>query len=512
MDPANPPGGSESSEDAKGFTEVVKGSMEGVKVIRDEEKKIAESTVGAIRSEQLTEGVKVVRSEQVTEGEEDIRLEQIKEGEKVIRSEKTTEGEKVIRSEQITEGVKVNRMVREDQSWISIAEDKKQLKKHDVAVTMKDGKHLVEIPDAILENPTHLWEDFVVGKFLDQAPHVAKVHMVLNKIWKYGDETAKVEVYEVNPTTMRFKVPNPKTREKIIRRGMWNVVGVPMIVSKWTPKSEEEKQEEESIPMWVHLEKVPLNMFSWEALSFITSTVGSPVKLHPETSSCSNLEVAKVFVKVDVSKVLPREITFSKGGSEFTVQYYYPWLPSRCKCCEKWGHNESVCKIKKRGEGMGQSREKERKEMEVVREEKSIRDGIEKETDAEFFKKGSDIGKERVTREEGNSWSLISPAKAGRTQTPTLVKSAEILISASKFSVLEEEEVEEGELVEVGDKLMEEELKEDEERNESALLEESIFDQQEKDKEKTGMKKGLKRGRKPKTQNQKSIRVSQRNH
>ena len=97
-----------------------------------------------------------------------------------------------------------------------------------------------------------------------------------------------------------------------------------MIVSKWTPRSEEEKQEEVSIPMWVHVEKVPLHMYSWEGISFVTSTVGFPVKLHPETVACTNLEVAKVFVNVDVSKVLPKHITFTKEGKQFTVDYYYP--------------------------------------------------------------------------------------------------------------------------------------------------------------------------------------------
>ena len=192
-----------------------------------------------------------------------------------------------------------------------------------------------------------------------------------------------------------------------------------MIVSKWTPKSEEEKQEEESIPMWVHLEKVPLNMFSWEALSFITSTVGFLVKLHPETSSCTNLEVAKVFVKVDVSKVLPREITFSKGGSEFTLKYYYPWLPSRCKLCEKWGHNESVCRMKGKGEAMVQSKGKETKETDVVKEDINQQEGIEKKVYSKNRGKDKDIDKGGDVRTEGNSWSLVSPAKIGRSQTPT---------------------------------------------------------------------------------------------
>lgn len=219
-------------------------------------------------------------------------------------------------------------------SWVQVAHEKKSLRKHKVEVIEKDGIHTVEIPDEIIENAMPLWEDFVVGKFLDLAPHIAKVHKALNKIWKYGDESTKVDVYEVNATTMRFKVSNPKAREKIIRRGMWNIAGVPMVVTKWTPTVESEKQEDDAIPMWVHLEKVPLHMYSWEGLSFVTSPVGFPVKLHQETVACTNLEEAKVFVKVDTSKVLPKEITFTKEGKQFTVKYYYPWLPTRCNMCE----------------------------------------------------------------------------------------------------------------------------------------------------------------------------------
>lgn len=90
-------------------------------------------------------------------------------------------------------------------------------------------------------------------------------------------------------------------------------------------------------------------MYSWDGLSFFTITVGVPVKLHPETIACTNLEEAKVFVNVDVSKVLPKEITFIKEGKQFTIAYYYPLLPARCKFCEKWGHGKSVCAMKGKG-------------------------------------------------------------------------------------------------------------------------------------------------------------------
>lgn len=88
-------------------------------------------------------------------------------------------------------------------SWVEVAQTKKVLKRYEVEVSNQDGIHMVEIPDEILENSTPLWDDFVVGKFLDLAPHVAKVHMVMNKIWKYGDTAAKIEVYEVNATIIQ---------------------------------------------------------------------------------------------------------------------------------------------------------------------------------------------------------------------------------------------------------------------------------------------------------------------
>lgn len=88
-------------------------------------------------------------------------------------------------------------------------------------------------------------------------------------------------------------------------------------------------------------------MFLWEALSFMTSAVGHPERLHPDTLACTSFEVAKVLVNVDVSKVLPKAINFSKNGTEFTAEFIYLWLPSRCNLCDKWGHVENVCVMNK---------------------------------------------------------------------------------------------------------------------------------------------------------------------
>ena len=95
----------------------------------------------------------------------------------------------VVRVEDLAdqEEVEVDKKVLGSKSWVSAVKDKRVLQKYDIDVSVKDGKHTVEVPDEVISDSTSLWEDFIVGKFLDLAPHVAKVHMVLNKIWSYGE-------------------------------------------------------------------------------------------------------------------------------------------------------------------------------------------------------------------------------------------------------------------------------------------------------------------------------------
>lgn len=225
-----------------------------------------------------------------------------------------------------------------------------------------------------------------------------------------------------------------------------------MVVTKWTPQTEEE----EAIPMWVHVKGVPLHMYAWEGLSFVISVMGFPVKLHPETIACTNFEVAKVFVNVDVSKVLPKEIKFSKNGKEFVADFHFPWLPTRCNICDKWGHGEKVCtqKVKDKEQASPSkdtARENKEKlvtsQMEVVVntvvEEQREEVEVEKE-DNTALKEGNE------TVDDANNWARVSPAKVGRSpMRPDQRKYTEdFQISASKVSVLSVEDGEEGEIME----------------------------------------------------------------
>lgn len=226
--------------------------------------------------------------------------------------------------------VKNSSLEVKNSSWVSMAQSGSVLTEHVLKYGLEEGREFIEVPDGVLENMVPLWDDLVEGKFMDTAPHVAKIHMIVNKIWPLGNQSIKIEVYEVDSTTFKFRIKDANTRARILRRGMWNIANIPMVVSKWSPAEEEEEAEITAIPMWVVIKNVPRKIFSWKGLGFIASAVGKPKRLHPDTLLCKSFEEAKVFVDADVTKELPKTHHFkSKLGVEADVTFEYPWLPPK---------------------------------------------------------------------------------------------------------------------------------------------------------------------------------------
>lgn len=121
-----------------------------------------------------------------------------------------------------------------------------------------------------------------------------------------------------------------------------------MVVTKWSPIAEEEQPEMTSIPLWVIVKNVPHRLFSWEGLSVLTSPLGKPQRLHPDTEACKIFEEAKVFVEVDLTKKLPKCFSFtSDHGVNTVVEYIFPRLPPRYSACSKWVHVSKDCVISK---------------------------------------------------------------------------------------------------------------------------------------------------------------------
>lgn len=314
-------------------------------------------------------------------------------------------------------------------SWVTEAKQNKVLKKYDLDISSSEGNQSVDVPSAIVDEANLLWDDFVITRFMETAPHVAKVHDILNKIWAFGDKLQKKVVYEMDEVTMKIRVPNEAIREKVIRRGIWNIAGVPIVVSKWSLVKDDSKAR--LTPLWVHLKQVPMNMYSWEGLSFIASAAGIPDKLHPETIGCTNLEIAKICVTADLSKQLLRKINFKIQGVQTLVEFTYSWLPSKCSACGKWGHSEKVCSVNKINKD--EEKETQPSEIEVHEEElETIELGEQSKKREELIVDAKE--KEDVTNEP---WKKVSAEKVGKSPLKPVLQFGQVkIITPSRFAAL----------------------------------------------------------------------------
>lgn len=240
-----------------------------------------------------------------------------------------------------------------------------------------------------------------------------------------------------------------------------------------------EDEENKLIPIWVYLKNVPMNMYSWEGLSFITSPVGIPDHLHQETIACSNFAIAKVCVKADLSKPLPKRIDYNIGGETVTVEYLYPWLPNRCDNCGKWGHLKERCSRKESSEE-AEKKNDEQKKTDMKEKESSANEVLVQDSEQVI----QEIRSEEKDTEEGQvNEEWVTPGKNGRSsgkQSKNLQYGEVHIATPSRYSalsVLEEEEKEQVEEVseENGKKVVE-----DDETLEGDEVEVSMEDQDEK--------------------------------
>lgn len=119
-----------------------------------------------------------------------------------------------------------------------------------------------------------------------------------------------------------------------------------MVVREWSPLTVSARPGLTAIPLWVDFKNVSDRFFTHRGLKFLSDTIGTHQKLHPNTEHCIRLDIARVLYVVNLEKLLP-EIIRLEGEVETLIQVQYPWLPARCNSCCNWGHSEKDCSLNK---------------------------------------------------------------------------------------------------------------------------------------------------------------------
>ncbi|KAF3575402.1 hypothetical protein F2Q69_00063063 [Brassica cretica] len=227
------------------------------------------------------------------------------------------------------------------------------------------GAPFILIPDDNLETAKEEFKEFVYARFHGDAPEMGKVIGVVNAIWARSGP--RIFVHRIGQNTYMLKTPNIRTKEILLSRNVWKIAGYPLFVAPWSPDFSPEQPQLTEAVVPVELRGVPYLLFNQQSLSRIATAVGKPVSMAPETERKENFEVARLWVKVNLLAELPTRIVSGfSNGREVEISVSYPWLPSKCQTCGKFGHGNSMCS-QRYARGDMNSQDKGRKDPRPVR-------------------------------------------------------------------------------------------------------------------------------------------------
>lgn len=205
------------------------------------------------------------------------------------------------------------------------------------------GAPFVLIPDSNIEAAKEEFKDFLFARFHGDVPHMGRIIGVVNALWEKTGP--RIFVHDIGQGAFLLRVTNARTRELLLSRTCWNIAGQPMFVAPWSPEFTPEEAPLTNAVVPVELRDVLYLLFNKESLSRLATAIGKPVALAPETERKENFHVAKLYVRVDLTKKLPSKIISGfTNGREFEISVSYPWLPVKCETCKKYGHTKEKCR------------------------------------------------------------------------------------------------------------------------------------------------------------------------
>ncbi|CAN7033341.1 unnamed protein product [Brassica rapa subsp. trilocularis] len=228
------------------------------------------------------------------------------------------------------------------QKLSNIIQKSAQLEELGTPTTHVSGAPFVLIPDDNIEEAKEEFKEFIFARFRGDIPSKGRIIGVVNAIWARSGP--RIIVHKVGEGCFLLRVTNLRTREILLSRPAWMIAGSPMFVAPWSSDFSHDEPQLTTAVVPVEMRGVPYLLFNQKSLSRLSTAIGKPVSLAPETERKENFEVAKIWIKVNLLGELPsRIVTGFSNGKEIEIAISYPWLPTKCSQCDKFGHDVDHC-------------------------------------------------------------------------------------------------------------------------------------------------------------------------
>lgn len=210
--------------------------------------------------------------------------------------------------------------------------------------TSNHGKRRVKPPEEVFFEGYSLWENSIVGHLVN---HESLTLNIVNS-WaqtSWGDFNL-LSVFKLTNRFYLFKFRYLSGCSKVLDLSPWDVAGKFMVLRKWQPNINLSGKYLSTMPLWVKLYNVPLELWTRVGLSYVASAIGKPLDLDESTASRSRLTYARVYVEISATDDIPCSFDLElPNGDTIEIQVAFPWKPEMCRVCKLFGHNDNTCKV-----------------------------------------------------------------------------------------------------------------------------------------------------------------------
>ncbi|GKA49973.1 RNA-directed DNA polymerase, eukaryota, reverse transcriptase zinc-binding domain protein [Tanacetum coccineum] len=196
------------------------------------------------------------------------------------------------------------------------------------------------------------------GYFVGTSMDYKVVNANLSRMWRVHGIS---DITKTSVGLFYFKFKSEEGMKAVLESGLWIVNNIPLVLNVWEPGIWLEKVEPSTIPIWVCVYGIPMELCNGNGIGKIYSGIGKPMLIDKLTKErflkkSGKLDFARVLVEVsavdDLSHSL--EIEYPQIGNRPArigkLDVKYQWQPPQCSHCKTFGHSTVSCKVMPRTE------------------------------------------------------------------------------------------------------------------------------------------------------------------